>query len=123
VLTAVFQEGGFSVITGFADLSSFLSDKTRVWSELAGGARVNYVALPGVSPESTKTITADGRWLIDFSLQTTTLYRLRRQELDTLACQTAGRNLTEPEWQRYFSGQDYRPTCPGLPGLPAKPAQ
>lgn len=29
-----------------------------------------------------------------------------------LACQTAERNLTQREWQRYFSGDRYRQTCP-----------
>jgi hypothetical protein len=120
LLTAAYTEDGFSVISGFAAAAAFASDDTRSWQELRNGVRVNYSALLGVSPESTKTITADGRWLINFSLGKATLFRLRRSELETLACDTAGRNLTEMEWQRYFSGQEYRRTCPTLPGLPVK---
>ena len=28
------------------------------------------------------------------------------------ACETAGRNLTRQEWERYFAGKEYRSTCP-----------
>jgi WD40 repeat protein len=28
------------------------------------------------------------------------------------ACQTAGRNLTRDEWERYFANEEYRQTCP-----------
>lgn len=120
LLAVAYTRGGFSVIAGFADAGKVVPDKAGVWQELNNGVRVNYSALPNISPASTKTITADGRWLVDFSLQTTTLYRLRRPELEALACDTVGRNLTEPEWQRFFSGQEYRRTCPTLPGLPVK---
>ena len=94
--------------------------KRRSLMKIVGGAALAAPAIHGAAAQSTKTITADGRWLIDFSLGTATLFRLRRPELETLACDTAGRNLTEKEWQRYFSGQEYRRTCPTLPGLPAK---
>ena len=35
----------------------------------------------------------------------------------TLACELAGRNFTESEWQRFFASQPYRVTCPSNPGL------
>jgi hypothetical protein len=31
------------------------------------------------------------------------------------ACETAGRNFTQAEWQLYFPGEDYRLTCPQWP--------
>jgi WD40 repeat protein len=31
------------------------------------------------------------------------------------ACQRAGRNFTQAEWQRYFPGESYRKTCPQFP--------
>jgi WD40 repeat protein len=31
------------------------------------------------------------------------------------ACQKAGRNFTQPEWEKYFPGEDYRITCPQWP--------
>jgi WD40 repeat protein len=121
LLAAAYSRSGFSIIAGFADTGRFVQDKTRVWHDLEKGVQVNYSALPGISSGGRKTITADGRWLIDVSQQTTTLYRLRRSELEALACDTAGRNLTGEEWQRFFSGQEYRRTCPTLPGLTIKP--
>ena len=32
-------------------------------------------------------------------------------KLADLACHTAGRNMTEAEWNRYLPGTDYRKTC------------
>ena len=37
------------------------------------------------------------------------------------ACQRANRNLTQEEWQRFFSQEPYRPTCPNLPAATAQP--
>jgi len=39
-------------------------------------------------------------------------------ELMATACRTAGRNLTETEWQRFFGRQPYRRTCEGVIGTP-----
>jgi DNA-binding beta-propeller fold protein YncE len=36
-------------------------------------------------------------------------------DLITLACQAANRNMTTAEWDEYFPGQEYQPTCPRLP--------
>jgi WD40 repeat protein len=49
------------------------------------------------------TLDADGdvlRWEISTS------------DWIVLACQTAGRNLTQAEWETYFPAQEYRVTCP-----------
>jgi hypothetical protein len=32
-------------------------------------------------------------------------------ELASLACQVAGRNLTQDEWSQYFPEDNYRLTC------------
>lgn len=35
--------------------------------------------------------------------------------LISLACQTAGRNLSKSEWEYYFPGEPYRQICPDFP--------
>jgi WD40 repeat protein len=58
-----------------------------------------------------------GRWLATGSGDgTVRLWCLQVDELIGLACRTAGRNLTEPEWKTFFSGSSYRKTCPDFPG-------
>ncbi|MFN2227433.1 MAG: hypothetical protein ACK2UY_14015, partial [Anaerolineae bacterium] len=59
-------------------------------------------------------------WLLTGSADGTAgLWRLQAKELVTIACRSAGRNLTEEEWQQYFRGQAYRPTCDLLPLEPS----
>jgi WD40 repeat protein len=125
MLAVWWRADGWKEIVAFVDPSSFNADKERAWFDLRPGVQVSYTALsPGeeVKAQSRKMITADGRWLISRESQTTTLSRLRRDELKRLACDTAGRNLTDGEWKRYFPGQDYSSTCPDLPGLARKPS-
>ena len=61
--------------------------------------------------------TADGRWLITRSYDTGTVgvWTLKPDELLSLACRTAARNLTDTEWDKYFPGQAYAKTCPDQP--------
>jgi WD40 repeat protein len=33
------------------------------------------------------------------------------------ACQAVGRNFTRAEWDQYFPGETYRPTCPQIPAV------
>ncbi len=56
-------------------------------------------------------------WLIvgDYDRKTVSLWNLRLNELEDLACQFAGRDLTEAEWKKYFPGKQRRPTCQNLP--------
>jgi WD40 repeat protein len=66
--------------------------------------------------------TRDGRWLLIRSngirnygfLNSISLWMLRPHELIDLACRTAGRNLTNGEWNQFFTGQPYRKVCPNL---------
>ena len=57
--------------------------------------------------------TDDGRWLITRSYDTHTLsvWTLDLEALVTLACRTAGRQLTQAEWEQYFPGQTYTNVC------------
>jgi WD40 repeat protein len=43
------------------------------------------------------------------------VWNLDTREWEKAACRTAGRNLTEAEWNQYFPGEEYRPTCPEWP--------
>jgi len=36
-------------------------------------------------------------------------------EWQTIACQIAGRNLTQTEWHQYLPSRPYQITCPGWP--------
>lgn len=43
--------------------------------------------------------------------------RWNLEEWKNIACDLAGRNLTQAEWEQFFPDEDQRPTCPGLPLL------
>jgi WD40 repeat protein len=43
------------------------------------------------------------------------VYRWNVMEWQNIACDLAQRNLTETEWQQFFPGQAYRPTCEQIP--------
>ena len=62
------------------------------------------------------SISPDNHWLLTVSDDgTARRWNLRLHELRQLACRTAGRNLTEKEWDQYFKGQPYRKTCTNFP--------
>lgn len=66
-------------------------------------------------------ITSDSRYVLTAGSDTTArLWHLDAQELYSFACQVVGRNLPQQEWERYFAGQTYRPTCPDLLNESAK---
>jgi WD40 repeat protein len=58
----------------------------------------------------------NGRWLATGSPNdaATRLWSLDMKELMTTACRTAGRNLTEVEWRRFFGELPYHATCDGV---------
>jgi hypothetical protein len=89
----------------------------RLWDLTASDPAVSPVVLH--SHENwieAVAFSLDGRWLATGSWDATVrLWLLWSNELVDLACRTAGRNLTRAEWQLYFPGEDYRPTCPNLP--------
>lgn len=58
-------------------------------------------------------INADGS-LVVLGSTTSSLLTLDADAWDDAACRVAGRNLTTEEWQRYFPGEPYRETCPGV---------
>jgi WD40 repeat protein len=66
-----------------------------------------------VSPLAFST---DSRWLVSGSDSDVRLWRVHISNYDliTIACRTAGRNLTPKEWQEAFGKEPYRQTCPNL---------
>lgn len=69
------------------------------------------------------TITRDGDVVGNFGNLTNIVgiikfWQLDVPNLEALACQTAGRNLSYTEWQEYFPGEEYRLTCPNNPISP-----
>ena len=60
--------------------------------------------------------SADGQWLASGSQDATAgVWHVKLEDLINLACDTAGRNFTQAEWEKFFPGQAYRPTCPRNP--------
>jgi WD40 repeat protein len=58
-----------------------------------------------------------GKWLlVQDNNETIALWNLQREALVQQACHTAGRSLTDKEWNEYFPGEPYRKTCPDFPG-------
>ncbi|MDZ8261280.1 AAA-like domain-containing protein [Nostoc sp. ChiQUE01b] len=60
--------------------------------------------------------SSDSRWLLSGSSDAR-LWRVYfdNNDLLSIACRTAGRNLTPQEWQQAFGDQQYHKTCPNLP--------
>jgi WD40 repeat protein len=98
-----------------------LDDTARLW-DLAGLLKPD----PGGDEPTTESIvlsghednvtsvafSLDGRRLATSSLDATVrVWRMRLEDLVAVACQVAGRNFTQDEWDQYFRGVDYRRTC------------
>ena len=65
--------------------------------------------------------TTDAHWLISNEYGPPPISTLTVEELSALACEAAGRNFTQAEWETYFAAQriGYRKTCPDLPVHPS----
>lgn len=77
----------------------------------------------GIRFESTEIIplnfSEDGRWLVQRGSGTIQFWPTQVEDLEKLACQNAGRNLTIQEWEELFPNQEYRVTCPEFPVHPS----
>ena len=76
---------------------------TADWQPVAGPINVAGSGWDAVHPDGTHLLV-NGDVAHRFPLDADTWYHL--------ACQSAGRNLTTTEWQRYFPDEPYRATCP-----------
>ncbi len=77
---------------------------TEDWQPVAGPINVSGFAWDAVHPAGTHLLV-NGDTVYAFPLDAQTWYEL--------ACDAAGRNLTDAEWQRHFADEPYRETCPG----------
>jgi WD40 repeat protein len=89
----------------------------RLWDLSAPDPTSTAIVLRGHEDWITAVaISADNRWLVTGSRdKTARLWDLRLDELVSLSCRTAGRNLTREEWAQYVGNLPYQKTCPNLP--------
>jgi WD40 repeat protein len=114
VTAVAFAPDGRWLATGSQD------DTVRLWDLQAVDPSAHSLVLPGHGGDITSVVfELDGHWLATASLDATAmLWRMKLEDLMSLACQVVGRNLTQDEWDQYFSGDPYRQTCQDLPGHP-----
>ena len=103
-------DGRVSYAPDGSQFATVQADRIRLWDGRTGAYQAS-VPLPdrtSVSisylPDSTRLLAAatDGRtWTID----------TRTSSWVERACETAGRNLTQDEWRRYFPNEPYDVTC------------
>jgi len=111
VQAVAFSPDGRWLATGSRDQTA------RIWDLSASDPAGEPLVLRGhESGVQAVAFSPDGCRLATGSLDgTARLWTLRPDDLVELVCRTAGRNLTRSEWDLYYPGEDYRPTCPGLP--------
>jgi WD40 repeat protein len=107
VTTLAFSSDGHWLATGSTDRTVIL------WDLQARNPAAEREILHGHEASiNSLAFSPDGRWLATASSDwTIRLWLLSLDELIHLACQNAGRNLSQQEWQLYFPRENYRKTC------------
>lgn len=99
-----------------SQFAALQADRIRIWNGHTGDYRTSLAlptdltADPSISylPDSSGLLVTanDGRtWTVN----------TRTSTWAARACRIAGRNLTQAEWQQFFPGSPYRPTCAQWP--------
>ncbi len=111
---------------GFSPDSQWLAtggeDQTiRLWNPTESTA-APIILRPGTGTNDwALKFSLDSNWLVSGNWDgNVRLWPLKLEDLSSVACRTAGRNLTLEEWQQFLPGQPYRPTCPTL-SIPKSP--
>lgn len=88
----------------------------RLWNLRAENPAESSILLSGHKTEITTVLfSPDSRWLITGSSDgTIRLWRMQMNDLLERACQTAGRNLSPDEWNKYFPKEPFHQTCPEI---------
>ena len=91
-----------------------LDNPDNISSIAMQGFQGTSLSLPWFSADSRflMTVGSDGAWQ---------LWHMKQDDLMQIACQTAGRNMTEEEWNTHMpEGTDRRVTCDEFPLAPAE---
>jgi tetratricopeptide (TPR) repeat protein len=85
----------------------------RLWDLTAKNPEAAPIVLRGhKSGIAAVAFSSNNRWLVTGSRDTTVrLWKLKLDELVELGCRTAGRNMTEEEWEQYMGGLPYQKIC------------
>ena len=91
-------------------------DGTILLTDLASRQRIGPPLISHEDAVGSLAFSPDGRTLVSGSHDSKVIiWMLDSTALIDLACQRAGRNLTQAEWLRYLPGSPYHKTCPNLP--------
>jgi WD40 repeat protein/energy-coupling factor transporter ATP-binding protein EcfA2 len=106
VISLAFSPNGEILVTGSADGSIILWD-------LETSDQIGQALIGASSSVTALAINAENSLLASGYADGTVLFwNIDPESWNDLACQRAGRNLTEAEWNKYMSGIEYAPTCP-----------
>ncbi len=109
VLTLTFSPDQKSLISGG-------SDKAIIWWSLETYLAVGKFNTWDSSPVTHIVIGPDNQFIISSSQAGNIyLWNMDQAQLITFACQAAGRNLTNVEWEQFFPNRPYHITCPQWP--------
>ncbi|MCB0014451.1 MAG: WD40 repeat domain-containing protein, partial [Anaerolineales bacterium] len=85
--------------------------QVSIWQLTADNIHLSYLSLSQIELRNL-TFGMDSQLLYTYSFGQLNAWPLNLGDWLGVACQIAGRNLTQQEWYRYFDTEPYRQTCP-----------
>jgi WD40 repeat protein len=119
------RSGGFASLA-FSPDGNFLAAGNNVGEiillDVDTLSRFGHAFIGGVVAVTSLAFSPDSLSLASGSQAgTVTLWDLNVAQWAARACELAGRNLSQSEWDKYFPGQDYHKTCEQFPAGEASP--